>query len=128
MARLELERANKELAQKREELETLEQSGKEIELPQSGNVAVLQYTKMLKDSYRVQLQELKRKITYYEQNAYRAKYEVKNAQMEFEKFNHLHTEEIKKKLKKIEDIEAEELDEIASMRHYQANINSKATI
>lgn len=122
---MELERANKELNDKRDELAELERSGNDISVPKSGSVAVLQYTKLLKDSYRTQLLGLRHKISYYEQSAYKAKYEVKAAQMDFEKFNHLHMEEVKKNLKKIEVREAGELDEIASLRHYSANVNNK---
>ncbi|MCV6607115.1 MAG: flagellar FliJ family protein [Campylobacterales bacterium] len=125
MARMDLENANKDLANIREELENLERVGNDIEMPTSGNVGMIQYTKMLKDSYRNQLLDLRQKISYYEQKAYKAKYEVRVAQMEFEKFNHLHTEELKKKIKRLDEIEAAELDEIASMRHYTANIQAK---
>jgi flagellar biosynthesis chaperone FliJ len=123
IARMELERANKELKDKEEELSNLENSGNDIKMPTSGSVGMIKYTNLLKDSYRTQLLDLRHKISYYEQNAYKARYEVRVAQMEFEKFNHLHTDEIKKKIKRTNEIEAQELDEIASMRHYSENVN-----
>ena len=49
IARMELERANKELKDKEEELSNLENSGDDIKMPTSGNVGMIQYTKLLKD-------------------------------------------------------------------------------
>lgn len=118
IARLNLEKATTELNQGIQDLIDLQSRASEVDIPTSGNVSMLQYTKLLKDSFRNEVLRLKHTISLFENEVNQAKSNLHSISLEFEKFKHLHGEEVKRRLKELAEKESKELDEIATQRFF----------
>ena len=114
IARINLEKANQDLNKTQLELTLLQEKANEVNLPMSGNVGMIQYTKLLKDSFRNELLKLRHNIGFFESEVHKARTNLNAVQMEFEKFQHLYQIEVKKRLKRLSEQEAKELDEIGN--------------
>ncbi len=84
-----------------------------IDTPQSGNISNLLATRTLLSSARTTIKTNKEWITFAKEQVELAKQQLKIDMVEYEKFNYLEVEEIKKILKEIKLKETKELDEIA---------------
>jgi len=118
LARIELEKANKELTSQREALNALEMRSQEVDIPTEGNVGMIHYTRILKDSFRHELLSLRHNISFFESEVNKRRADLNLIQMEYEKFQHLYSQEVDKRLKLLKEKESKELDEIGNQLYY----------
>ena len=78
-------------------------------------------SRTLLDSSRHLIQHNQEWAQFAQQQVYLAKEELKKSMIEYEKFNYLELEEIKKFLQKEKIEEAKLLDEVALMTHQRKN-------
>jgi len=103
-------------------LELANRAINDIESPTSGFMSGFLASRTLLDSSRHLIEHNKEWVVYAKNQVQYAKNQLKNDTVEFEKFNYLELEEIKKIIKKQKIADAKELDEIALMAHARKNI------
>mgnify|MGYP002629573366 CR=1 FL=1 len=89
----------------------------DIKIPQDGFMSGFLQTRTLLDSGRHLIQHNQEWAQFAQQQVYIAKEELKKSMIEYEKFNYLELEEIKKVIQKNKIEEAKSLDEVALMTH-----------
>jgi len=94
---------------------------KEIEAPKVGFMADFLASRTLLDSARNLIKHNQEWMQFAKRQVNTAKEELKLSMIEYEKFNYLELEEIKKIIKKQQMAEAKELDEVALMTHQRKN-------
>ncbi|WP_229860088.1 flagellar export protein FliJ [Candidatus Sulfurimonas baltica] len=90
-----------------------------LESPKSGRMCDMLAARTLLDSQRVIIQHSSEWVGFAKSQVSQAKEQLKLDTIEYEKFNYLEIQEIKKEIKKIKIQEAKDLDEIALMTHGQ---------
>lgn len=92
-----------------------------VKSPQKGTMADMTSTRMLMESQRGVIKHNQEWIAFAQNQVKLAKEQLKSDMIEYEKFNYLEVEEIKKKLQEIKVQEAKDLDEVALMTHTKKN-------
>ena len=92
---------------------------KDVDTPQNGLMLDMLASRTLLESQRGLIQHNKEWVNFAKTQVTQAKEQLKSDMIEYEKFNYLELEEIKKKLKEIKIQEAKDLDEVALMTHFQ---------
>ena len=108
-----LERANIDLYTARNELQLSYNLLNTLQAPNIGSMSEMISSRSLMQSQRGVIKKNIEWIEFATQQAKLAKEQLKSDMIEYEKFNYLELEEIKKKLKEIKMQEAKDLDEIA---------------
>jgi len=85
----------------------------DIDSPQMGRVSDFLSSRMLLDAQRSVIRHNEEWVTFAKQEILKAQEQLKIEMIEYEKFNYLELEEIKKVLKQRKIAEAKELDEVA---------------
>ena len=85
----------------------------EITSPQEGQISDLLSSRMLFDAQRNEIKHNEEWVDFAKHEIRKAKEELKYNMIEYEKFNYLEIEEIKRIIKEQQIAEAKELDEIA---------------
>jgi len=114
-----LSKANITLNNARVELENSYASLNDIEEPKVGTISSLLATRTLLSSQRSLINKNKEWINFAQTQLLQAKEQLKKDMIEYEKFNYLEVEEIKKVIKKQKEQEAKDLDEVALMTYAQ---------
>jgi len=109
--------ANADLSSALVALELSNNSLHDISSPQSGMMSSFLATRRLLDSGRDLIRHNQEWVFYAKNQVQVAKEELKKSMTEYEKFNYLELEEIKKVLQKQKLEESKELDEVALMTH-----------
>ena len=94
---------------------------KDIEDPKVGFMADFLASRTLLDAARSLIKHNQEWIEFAKRDVNTAKEALKLSMVEYEKFNYLELEEIKKIIKKQQLAEAKELDEVALMTHQRKN-------
>jgi flagellar biosynthesis chaperone FliJ len=92
-----------------------------VEAPSTGSMSDMMSARSLMDAQRGVIKHNQEWLRYANEQVDLAKVQLKNDMIEYEKFNYLELEEIKKKLKEIKIQEAKDLDEIALMTYGKKN-------
>ena len=93
------------------------ESLKEIDSPQAGQISDFLSSRMLLDAQRSVIKHNEEWVYFAKQEIQKAQKELKEKMIEYEKFNYLELEEIKKIIQQKKIEEAKELDEIALMTY-----------
>jgi flagellar biosynthesis chaperone FliJ len=94
----------------------------DVDSPKSGMMSGFLASRALLDSSRHLIKHNQEWIVFAKNQVFLAKNQLKLDMIEYEKFNYLELEEIKKIIKKRKQEEAKELDEIALMTHARKTI------
>jgi len=89
----------------------------DVDTPKSGIMSGFLASRALLDSSRELIKHNQEWVAYAKNQVFIAKNQLKKDMVEFEKFNYLELEEIKKIIKKRKQEEAKELDEVALLTH-----------
>jgi len=89
----------------------------DIQIPQNGSMSGFLQTRTLLESSRHLIQHNEEWVEFAKKQAEIAKEELKKSMIEYEKFNYLEVEEIKKIIQKHKLEESKSLDEVALMTH-----------
>ena len=92
-----------------------------VKSPDTGTMSQLMSARSLIQSQRGVIKHNQEWIHFAEEQVDLAKEQLKSDMIEYEKFNYLELEEIKKKLIEIKIQEAKDLDEVALMTHAKKN-------
>jgi flagellar biosynthesis chaperone FliJ len=87
----------------------------DIDLPKDGNMGKFIASRTLLDSARKTIQHNKEWVAFAQNQLQEAKQRLKEDMIEYEKFNYLELQELKKMIKELKLKEAKELDEVALM-------------
>jgi len=112
-----LSKANIALSDAKNALEESYLSLDNIEEPQEGTISSLLATRTLLTSQRNLIMKNKEWINFANSQLLQAKKQLKKDMIEYEKFNYLEVQEIKKIIKKQKEQEAKDLDEVALMTY-----------
>lgn len=112
-----VQKANLDLNSAKEALELSYNSLDDIDTPQSGNITDFLASRALISSQRGLIEHNKEWVGFAKNQLNQLKQQLKNDTIEYEKFNYLEIEEIKKVLKKRKLQEAKDLDEVALMTY-----------
>ena len=93
----------------------------DIQAPTEGFMSGFLQTRTLLDSSRHLIQHNQEWTEFAQRQVNEAKEELKKSMIEYEKFNYLELEEIKKELQQKRVEEAKSLDEVALMTHQRKN-------
>lgn len=99
---------------------------KSISTPHTGQIIEFLSARTLLDSQRAMIKHNEEWVRFAKNEIAQAKEQLKVDMVEFEKFNYLELEEVKKVLKKIKIQEAKDLDEVALMTY--AKKKNKGTL
>ncbi len=88
-----------------------------IEIPQTGNIQEFLSARTLLDAQRSVITHNEEWIAFAQKEIVKAKEKLKQDSIEYEKFNYLELEEVKRILNEIKLKEAKELDEVALMTY-----------
>ncbi len=88
-----------------------------ISTPQTGQIIEFLSARTLLDAQRAMIRHNEEWVGFAKNEIAQAKEQLKVDMVEFEKFNYLELEEVKKMLKKIKVQEAKDLDEVALMTY-----------
>jgi hypothetical protein len=117
-----VQKANISLSNALKALELSFHSLEDIEEPKSGNIKDFLASRSLLGAQREIIGHNQEWVEYEQKNLLRAKEQLKKDMIEFEKFNYLEIEDIKKEIKRIKTKEAKELDEIALMTYQRKGL------
>ncbi len=109
----ELIRANNELLEAKESLESSYTLLNTIPVPQKGNIEIFLQSRLSLSIQREIIQQSSQQVELKNSSAKDAKKELKESMIEHEKFQYLEAEQIKKIIKKRNMQEAKSLDEAA---------------
>lgn len=112
-----LERANADIKNATIALELSYKSLQDIEMPSQGTISNFLAHKTLLESARNIIRKNQEWLEFTKQQHYLAKQKLQKDMIEYEKFNYLEVEELKKLQKERDIAEAKELDEIALMTY-----------
>ena len=116
-----LQSANADLRTAEHELQLSYELLETVKPPDAGTMADMMSARSLMDSQRGVIKHNQEWISFAQEQLKSAKEQLKSDMIEYEKFNYLELEEIKKKLKEIKDQEAKDLDEVALMTYAKKN-------
>jgi len=106
-------KANTALTNASLELELSYESLKDVHTPTSGTIKDMLASRVLFESQRGVIQHNRNWVEFANNQLLQAKQQLKLDMIEYEKFNYLELQEIKKEIKKKNLKEAKELDEVA---------------
>jgi len=121
-----LQNANAKLNTAREALESSFEELQTIETPQTGNIQEFLSARTLLDAQRSLIKHNEEWVNFAKNEILEAKEQLKIDSIEYEKFNYLELEEIKRILKEKKIKEAKDLDEIALMTYEMKNSKSES--
>jgi flagellar biosynthesis chaperone FliJ len=110
-----LQEANINLQTAKDALQNSYNSLDQIEQPMSGSISLLLASKTLFNSKHAEISHNQEWVEYAQNQVNMAKEQLKKDTIEYEKFNYLELEEIKKIVKEQKIQEAKDLDEVALM-------------
>lgn len=116
-----LQGANNDLNAATIELQLAYEVLETVKSPDTGTMSQLMSARSLIQSQRGVIKHNQEWIHFAEEQVDLAKEQLKSDMIEYEKFNYLELEEIKKKLREIKIQEAKDLDEVALMTHAKKN-------
>ena len=116
-----VQKANADLSTATKALEVSYESLKDVEAPSSGTIGDLLASRTLLDSQRGLIKHNSEWVSYAKNQVDIAREQFKKDTMEHEKFKYLELEEIKKEIKKLQEKEAKDLDEVALMTFDRKN-------
>ena len=93
----------------------------DVDTPKSGLMSGFLASRALLDSSRGLIKHNQEWVAFAKNQVFLAKNQLKKDMVEYEKFNYLELEEIKKIIKKQKQEEAKELDEVALLTHARKN-------
>jgi flagellar export protein FliJ len=108
-----LSKANSLLSQAQKALEDSYHFLGDIEAPHSGKMSQFLASRSLVASQRDLIQKNKEWVSYAQNQVQATKEQLKKDMIDYEKFNYLEVEEVKKIIKKQKEKESKDLDEIA---------------
>lgn len=117
-----LQGANADLNSASMALQLSYDSLKDVEAPQVGTMSVMLASRTLLASQRSVIEHNKGWINFAKNQVSQAKEKLKSDMIEYEKFNYLELEEIKKILKEQKVQEAKDLDEVALMTYSKKKV------
>lgn len=112
-----LQSANADLNSASMALQLSYNSLNDVSTPQAGTMSDMLASRTLLESQRGLIEHNKEWMHFAKKQVSEAKEKLKLDMIEYEKFNYLDLEEIKKKLQEIKVQEAKDLDEVALMTH-----------
>lgn len=112
-----LQSANANLKSAQTALELSFKSLDDIDSPKVGQISDFLSSRMLLDAQRGVIKHNEEWVVFAKEEIKRVQEELKHNMMEYEKFNYLELEEIKKVIKQQKIAEAKELDEVALMTY-----------
>ena len=112
-----LQNANANLNSAKMQLQLAQETFDSLQAPQSGSMAEMNAARVLIQSQREVIKHNQEWVKFAENQVELAKKKLQSDMIEYEKFNYLELEDIKKKLKEIKVQEAKNLDEIALMTY-----------
>ncbi len=112
-----LQGLNKDLNSASEALQLSYDSLKDVEIPITGTMSDMLASRTLLSSQRSLIHHNKEWVDFATNQVNQAREQLKLDMIEYEKFNYLELEEIKKMLQEIKIKEAKDLDEVALMAH-----------
>ena len=112
-----LQNANANLNSAKMQLQLAQETFESLQAPQSGSMAEMNAARVLIQSQREVIKHNQEWVKFAENQVELAKKKLQSDMIEYEKFNYLELEDIKKKLKEIKVQEAKNLDEIALMTY-----------
>lgn len=116
-----MQQANTNLNSATSALKASYKSLDEIQTPQSGKIGDILASRVLFGSQRETILHNKNWLEFAKEQMYKAKERLKLDMIEYEKFNYLELEEIKKELTRRKIAEAKDLDEVALMTYKGGN-------
>ncbi|MFT5660059.1 MAG: flagellar biosynthesis chaperone FliJ [Sulfurimonas sp.] len=116
-----LQGANNDLNTATTELQLAYELLETVKPPDAGTMAEMISARSLMASQRGVIKHNQEWIHFAREQVKLAKEKLKSDMIEYEKFNYLELEEIKKKLREIKKQEAKDLDEVALMTHAKKN-------
>ena len=116
--RNEIAQVSKDIFKQKEKILLHKTSFLTQEMPKSGSIDFFYQHQLLKNAFKKELAFLENVLQNLINKEKELKNRLKNEYIEFEKFNYLHNDEIKKILKTKKEKESKFLDEIGTMRFY----------
>jgi len=121
-----LQSANNNLNSAKEALKTSLLELHTIETPQTGNIQEFLSARTLLDTQRVVIKHNEEWIAFAQHEIEEAKEQLKKDNIEYEKFNYLELEEIKRVMKERKLQEGKDLDEVALMTYGMKHKKNKS--
>jgi len=108
-----LMQCNNDIAIKQKEIDQNQEDMLNLSLPTQGNFALYSYTQEQKRVITIFAKQLKKEEEWLKAKKINIQNELKYLEIEYEKFNYLHQNEVDKKIEKLKKEEAKMLDEVA---------------
>ena len=115
--------ANKTLQSAQEALEQSYTELRQTSTPTSGTISLMLQARSLQAAQRALIEKNKSWVSFAQEQRNSAKEALKASSIEYEKFKYLELEEIKIHLKKIAQLEAKDMDEVALMSYMRKKKN-----
>lgn len=112
-----LSKANMALNNAKTALENSYEELKDIQPPQTGSMGQFLTSRILLSTQRDTIEHNKKWVNFAQNQVENAKKQLKKDMIEHEKFKYLEIEEIKKEIKRLQEKEAKDLDEVALMTY-----------
>ena len=110
-----IQKINASIEELNQKIASLKENLSSFSLPQSGNFSIFQELATLKKALNDEIQRFENQLLVLKGRKQELLEELKKANIEYEKMNYLHTQEIKKMLKEKHIKESQLMDEIAIM-------------
>ena len=108
-----LMQCNNDITIKQKEIDQNQEDMLNLSLPTQGNFALYSYTQEQKRVITIFAKQLKKEEEWLKAKKINIQNELKYLEIEYEKFNYLHQNEVDKKIEKLKKEEAKMLDEVA---------------
>ena len=108
-----LMQCNNNIIIKQKEIDQNQEDMLNLSLPTQGNFALYSYTQEQKRVITIFAKQLKKEEEWLKAKKINIQNELKYLEIEYEKFNYLHQNEVDKKIEKLKKEEAKMLDEVA---------------
>jgi len=108
-----LMQCNNNITIKQKEIDQNQEDMLNLSLPTQGNFALYSYTQEQKRVITIFAKQLKKEEEWLKAKKINIQNELKYLEIEYEKFNYLHQNEVDKKIEKLKKEEAKMLDEVA---------------
>jgi hypothetical protein len=108
-----LMQCNNDITLKQKEIDQNQEDMLNLSLPTQGNFALYSYTQEQKRVITIFAKQLKKEEEWLKAKKINIQNELKYLEIEYEKFNYLHQNEVDKKIEKLKKEEAKMLDEVA---------------
>ncbi len=111
----DIQKINGSIAELEHKIASLKENLASFSLPQTGNFSIFRELATLKKALQDEIKRFENQLLVLNSRKQELLDELKKAQIEYEKMNYLHTQEIKKMLKEKHIKESQMMDEIAIM-------------